>query len=72
VCTENRPNDITVCDVALPDVAAALQEVGAVTYTHLEGQGTRIVATDTDTVDAFRSQLGAAIALHGGSLPVSG
>lgn len=64
MCTENKPNDITVCDVAL-------QEVSAVMYTHLEGQGTRIVATDAGTVDAFRSRLGAAIALHGDSLPAA-
>ena len=65
MCTENGRADVTVCDVALPDVRTALDGLG-VTFEHLPYEGTRVVGgADTAT---FRSRLDAALRPHGGGL----
>jgi hypothetical protein len=69
VCTQHARNDVTVCDVALPDVRDALRTVPAVRFTHLEGEGTRVVTDDPAAVAAFRDRLAQALAPHGGALP---
>ena len=69
MCTQDAQNDVTVCDVALPDVRAAPQDVPAVTFEHLEGRGTRVVAEDGAQVARFRARLAGALAPHGSSLP---
>lgn len=65
MCTENGPTDVTVCDVALPDVRAALDGLG-VTFQHLPYEGTRVVGGADP--EAFRSRLDAALRPHGGGL----
>lgn len=69
MCTQNAAADVTVCDVALPDVAAALDGMPQLVFEHLEGAGTRVSTADPTAVDAFRKRLGGAIARHGGALP---
>lgn len=67
MCTENGPVDVTVCDVALPDVRAALQGLD-VAFEHKPYEGTRVVAADAGAVQAFRSRLDRALRPHGGGL----
>ncbi len=71
MCTQNAPADVTVCDVALPDVVAALDGLPRLVLEHLEGEGTRVSTSDPTAVDAFRARLGGAIARHGGALPTA-
>ena len=68
MCTSNGPVDVTVCDVALPDVRAALSHLPTVSFTHLPYEGTRVTG-DAGDVEVFRTRLGEALAPHGGSLP---
>jgi hypothetical protein len=65
MCTENGPADVTVCDVALPDVRLALAGLD-VTFEHRPYEGTRVVGGDD--VDPFRARLDAALRPHGGGL----
>ncbi|MCW2607629.1 MAG: hypothetical protein JWO60_2322 [Frankiales bacterium] len=67
MCTENGPADVTVCDVALPDVRSALDGLG-VTFEHLPYEGTRVVGGADTATEAFRSRLDAALRPHGGGL----
>jgi hypothetical protein len=66
MCTEHGPADVTVCDVALPDVRTTLAGLD-VAFEHRPYEGTRVVG-DTGAVDAFRSRLDAALRPHGGGL----
>lgn len=65
MCTENAPTDVTVCDVALPDVKAALAGL-PVTFEHLPYEGTRVVGALDPGV--FRPLLDGALRPHGGGL----
>lgn len=65
MCTENGPADVTVCDVALPDVREALSGL-PVTFEHRPYEGTRVVGAGE--TDAFRLRLDAALRPHGGGL----
>lgn len=69
MCPQTVTDDVTVCDVALPAVAAGQGDLPDGTCTHLEGAGTRIVTAGPSAFEAFRSRLAAAIAQHGGSPP---
>ncbi|MCW2777764.1 MAG: hypothetical protein JWN17_1489 [Frankiales bacterium] len=65
MCTEHGPADVTVCDVALPDVRTALAGLD-VTFEHRPYEGTRVVGADS--VTQFRERLDAALRPHGGGL----
>lgn len=66
MCTEHGPADVTVCDVALPDVRAALAGLD-VAYEHRPYEGTRVIGDGT-AVAAFRDRLDGALRPHGGGL----
>ena len=63
MCTENGPADVTVCDVALADVRAALAGLD-VRFEHRPYEGTRVLGLDV----ADRPRLDAALRPHGGGL----
>jgi len=69
MCTENSPDDITVCDIAITSVRDVFSDKDGVTFEEAPGGGTRVSNTQPAERDRFRFRLGAAIAPHGGSLP---
>jgi len=54
VCTEESVHSIVVCDVAIQHVRDALVGLPGISFTHLEGEGTRVINTVPDFTDAFR------------------
>ena len=64
MCLQNGPADVTVCDVALPDVRAALAGL-EVTFEHRPYDGTRVLGPEGPD---FRDRLDAALRPHGGGL----
>jgi hypothetical protein len=66
MCTSHAPDNVVVCDVALPDVRRLVGVLPGVTLTHLPYEGTRVEATGD--VEVFRAALNEAIAPHGGSV----
>ena len=69
MCTQHALADVTVCEVALPDVVAALDGLPRLVLEHVEGAGTRVSTAEATAVGAFRERLSGAIARHGGALP---
>ena len=69
VCTSHAPENVVVCDVALPDVKELVGSLPGVTLTHLPYEGTRVESDGSVPVQVFRAAVSEAIALHGGSLP---
>lgn len=69
MCTENSPDDITVCDIAITSVRDAFSDGDGVTFAEAPGGGTRVANTNPSERERFRRRLDAAIAPHGGSLP---
>ena len=66
MCTEKSPNEIVVCDVAIPDVRAALGGLAQVTFVHRPYEGTLVVNSDPAASDAFGAMVRHAIARHNG------
>ena len=69
MCTQETPESVVVCDVALPDVRRLVGALPGVTLTHLPYEGTRVASGGDVPVEVFRSSLDEAIAPHGGALP---
>ena len=69
MCTSKGPEEVVVCDVALPDVRRIAGALPGVTLTHLPYEGTRVESSGEVTVEEFRAAVNDAIAPHGGSLP---
>ena len=66
MCTSHAPENVVVCDVALPDVRELVGTLPGVTLTHLPYEGTRVQSDGTVEGELFRGALNAAIAPHGG------
>jgi hypothetical protein len=69
MCTSHAPENVVVCDVALPDIKELVGTLPGVTLTHLPYEGTRVTSAGEVPVEVFRSGLSEAIAPHGGNLP---
>jgi hypothetical protein len=69
MCTSHAPENVVVCDVALPDIKRLVGALPGVTLTHLPYEGTRVFSSGSVPVAEFRVALAEAIAPHGGSLP---
>jgi hypothetical protein len=69
MCTSHAPENVVVCDVALPDVRSLVGTLPGVTLTHLPYEGTRVESSGEIPVSEFRAALASAIAPHGGALP---
>ncbi len=68
MCTSHAPENVVVCDVALPDVTRLVGALPGVTLTHLPYEGTRVESRGEVPVDVFRAAVNEAIGAHGGSL----
>ena len=68
MCTELEPGRVMVCDVAIGDVKAALRDDPAVSFQHVDFEGT-LVSSARPSDPQFRRRVGEVIARHGGSLP---
>ena len=68
MCTSKGPEEVVVCDVALPDVRRIAGSLPGVTLTHLPYEGTRVESAGEVPVEAFRAAVHEAISLHGGGL----
>jgi hypothetical protein len=68
VCTSRAPEEVVVCDVALPDVRRVVGALDGVTLTHLPYEGTRVASSGAVPVEVFRAAVNEAIAPHGGAL----
>ena len=66
MCTQTSPNEFAVCDVALPDVKAAVRELDSVRFVHRPYEATLVINDDPDTTAAFTPSVKAAIALQNG------
>ena len=69
MCTSRAPDEVVVCDVALPDVQRLGGTLPGVQLTHLPYEGTRVASDGRVPVEVFRAAVGEAIAPHGGQLP---
>jgi hypothetical protein len=69
MCTSHAPENVVVCDVALPDITRLVGDLPGVTLTHLPYEGTRVESSGGVSVQQFRGAIAEAIAPHGGSLP---
>lgn len=69
MCTSKAPNEVVVCDVALPEVKRLVGSLEGVQLTHLPNEGTRVENLGATGTAEFRSALSEALAPHGGSLP---
>ena len=69
MCTSNAPDEVVVCDVALPDVRRLVGSLPGVRLTHLPYEGTCVENLGGTGTAEFRSALSEALAPHGGSLP---
>lgn len=70
MCTSHAPENVVVCDVALPDVRRLVGVLPGVELTHLPFEGTRVQSTGDVPVEVFRAAVNEAISLHGGSVEV--
>jgi len=68
MCTSHAPENVVVCDVALPDVRELVGALPGVTLTHLPYEGTRVESDGSVPVEVFRGAVNEAIGKHGGSL----
>ncbi len=68
MCTSHAPQNVVVCDVALPDVKELVGTLPGVTLTHLPYEGTRVESDGTIGVEDFRGAVNEAIGKHGGRL----
>lgn len=69
MCTDRSPDEVVVCDVALPDVRSLAGTLPGVVLTHLPYEGTRVENTGGTDTEAFRAAVRTAISRHGGALP---
>ncbi|MDP3711331.1 MAG: hypothetical protein Q8R60_02450 [Mycobacteriales bacterium] len=69
MCTDRAPDEVVVCDVALPDVRALAGTLPGVVLTHLPHEGTRVENLGGTDTAAFRAAVQTAISRHGGALP---
>lgn len=69
MCTDNAPDEVVVCDVALPDIRRLVGVLPGVELTHLPYEGTRVANTGDTPTATFRSAVHDAISRHGGALP---
>lgn len=69
MCTSHAPENVVVCDVALPDIKELVGTLPGVTLTHLPYEGTRVESDGSVPVEEFRGAIRTAIAPHGGNLP---
>lgn len=68
MCTSHGPDEVIVCDVALPDVRRIVGTLAGVALTHLPYEGTRVANSGETATVAFRAALVEAITPHGGAL----
>lgn len=68
MCTSKAPDEVVVCDVALPDVRRLVGALSGVELTHLPYEGTAVRSTGEVPVVVFRAAINEAIAPHGGAL----
>ena len=71
MCTQQDPDTVMVCDVAIADVRGALDGLPA-TFTHVDYEGTLVVSGDPAARQEFRRRINAALAPHGGRLQDDG
>lgn len=62
MCTEMSANEYHVCDVALPDVKAALQSIGSVEFVHRPYEATIVSNADPAVTGTFKLLVQEAIA----------
>ncbi len=70
MCTEHDENTVTVCDVAIDDVRAALSCLSNIDITHVPEIGNHVVNHDPNQVREFRARLSCALTRHGVQLEV--
>jgi hypothetical protein len=68
MCTDEAPESVVVCDVALADVRRLAGTLPGVTLTHLPYEGTRVASAGDVPVAEFRAAVHQAISAHGGGL----
>ena len=71
MCTQQDPDTVMVCDVAIADVRGALDGLSA-TFTHVDYQGTLVHSGDPAAREEFRQRVNTALAAHGGRLADDG
>ena len=66
MCIEKSADEFEICDVALPDVRAAVDGLSDVTIVHRPYQPTLVVNGDPDATDTFAPSVRDAIAKQAG------
>lgn len=68
MCTQDSPDEVTVCDVAIAAVRSELADMPAISFDHRPHEGTRITNAEPSQSAHFLQRIGDAIAPHGGAL----